>query len=373
MGMFNLGKQAFRYLLDRDSVSEVFTLNVVDEPENPIPFWGGLYTIRPPKLKNPRDVFDLTPKNFVPGYVHASGNTNTLDLTTGKPKLLVLLKASYYHFFIDDMGSIIEALEQYPDHELIIDLSDVAQLIDSDDPSSQYYFEFLLLLKHHNVEHKVTKISDFDVVYIDDFYIIDFIKYSSLKADKIYEYFLPYVKDKNIKPHRHIYVSRKLLDDSRIPLNKKENGELAKEDRDKATRIDDELALENLFKSLGFEIVYPELFLNMDDQINFFYSVKTIASLTSSGLTNSVFMQPGGTVIEIVSPIVAFPISPGGIREPMEKSVHNFYKDLSFLKNHVYLTIQNKNYRFDDVKATILNNPALEKFLTVKDEQINNL
>jgi hypothetical protein len=370
MGMFSLTKNIFRHLIHKTSNGSVFTLNVIDRPENPIEFYPGMHTIKNSKAEGPRAaLFEITDKNLIKGYFHATGDVRTLDLTSGKPKLIALLKASYYHFFIDDVASIIEALQQYPDHELIIDVSEVSMLLDSQDNSKGFYFEFLFLLKYYNIAHKIVRITDYDVVYIDDFYIVKYTKISSESATKVYEYFLPFVPDKDVKPYRNVYVSRRIQEE-RDPYEVRSQDEKFYFD---GKRVDDEVALEKFFKKLGFEIVNPELFEDLSDQINFFYSVKTIASLTSSGLTNSVFMQPGGTIIELVSPIVASPIAPDGTYAEVEVAIHNFYKDLAFLKNHVYVAIQNPDYKFKDIEKAILANPALKRFLTVKNEKPNNI
>lgn len=368
--MFSLGKKIIRYLIYKTPEASVFTLNVIDKPENPIVFFPGIYTVKGNKTGEfGENLFEITDKNLVKGYVHATGNAKTLDLTSGKPKLVALLKASYYHFLMDDVANIIEALEQYPDHELIIDISEVAHLISSKNNSNGFFFEFLFLLKYYDIEHKLVKFKDYDITYIDDFFVIRYGLMSSEKATKIYEYFLPFVPDKTIKPYRNVYVSRKIQDEETFY-------EVVSKDLAffyDGKRVDNEVALEKLFESLGFEIVYPEKFEDLSEQINFFYSVKTLVSLTSSGITSSVFMQPGGTVVELVSPIVASPIGPDGKYKDMEKALHNFYKDLAFLKRHVYVAIQNPDYKFKDIEKAILTNPSLKKFLTVKNEKPNNI
>lgn len=351
-------------LIRRISKSEVFDLNGIGEkPDNPLEYRHGLYTIR--KIDGTSaDRFAITSKNLIPGYIHADNGVKTLDLTDGKPKLIINLKASYYHFLLDDVAGVIEAIEQYPDHELIIDLSQVTGIMQDEEKSFTFYFEFLEMLKFHGVPHKVVCLIDFDVVYIDNFYYIDYDYVSSFRADKIYKYFLPYVNDKTIVPHRSVYVSRKKQDVERPHQQTIEEIDFVYD----GLRIDDEIALEQLFASMGFEITYPEDFIGFDEQVDFFYSVKTIASLTSSGLSNSIFMQPGGTVIEIVSPIIANPISPEGEKEALQKGIHNFYKDISFLKQHLYIAIQNPDFKFKDVKNAIDSNSKFKQFLTVNNE-----
>lgn len=355
-----------RSLIRRVSESEVFDLMGIknSKVENPLPFSSGLFTIKKVDGGEPA-LFVLNEKNMVSGYVHADKAAKTLDLTSKDHKTILLCVGSFYHFFLDDVSSIIEAIQQYPDNEVIIDISRVDALMSQPDGSFTFFFEFIELLKFYKIKHRVVKLTDFDVVYINDFYIANYRTVSTLRAQNIYEFFGPYVKDLEQKPYRNVYVSRRRQDES---LRKHkvfdENTGFSYD----GLRIDDELALEKTFLDLGYEIVYPEDFNGFDEQVNFFYSVKTIASLTSSGLTNAVFMQPGGTLIEIVSPVIAKPISPDGIAEPLQKGIHNFYKDIAFLKNHNYVAIQNPNFKFEEVSSTIESNKKLKEFLRVNND-----
>lgn len=361
-------KNANRYLIKNLGISEVFVLKDFSEVENPLVMYEGIHTIKITNKDN-IDGFSLSSNKIIPGYLDADNGARTLDLTTSNPKLFITLQGSYYHFLMDNATDIIEALEQYPDHELIVDVSGITHIMELGKVANTFFYEFLIMLKYHNIKHKVVKLLDYDVVYMDHFRLISYAITSSIEAHKLYEFFLPYVQYVDEKPFRNVYVSRRKADiNTPRKLEVPEAGLIYD-----GLRIDDEQALEDLFRDYGFEIVYPEDFHGFDEQINFFHSVKTIASLTSSGLSNAVFMQPGGVVIEVTSPIIASPISEDGVEGSVQKSIHNFYKDISFLKQHTHLSIQNPNYKFEEVKNAIDSNPALKAFLDVRHEQANNI
>jgi hypothetical protein len=95
---------------------------------------------------------------------------------------------------------------------------------------------------------------------------------------------------------------------------------------------------EKFFESIGFEVVNGESFGSLKKQIEFFDQVSVFAGYAGSGLTSSMFMKPGQTLIEIVCPI-KFGVcgNDGGD----EWEIHNFYKTFSVLKNHTYIAIPN--------------------------------
>jgi hypothetical protein len=85
-------------------------------------------------------------------------------------------------------------------------------------------------------------------------------------------------------------------------------------------------------------VVNGESFGSLKKQIEFFDQVSVFAGYAGSGLTSSMFMKPGQTLIEIVCPI-KFGVcgNDGGD----EWEIHNFYKTFSVLKNHTYIAIPN--------------------------------
>jgi hypothetical protein len=126
----------------------------------------------------------------------------------------------------------------------------------------------------------------------------------------------------NSVPNKKVFLSRK----NDIHKDKGANRHIYEDDA------------EEFFKSIGFEVVNGESFGSLKKQIEFFDQVSVFAGYTGSGLTSSMFMKPGQTLIEIVCPI-KFGTCPNDGGDEWE--IHNFYKTFSILKNHTYIAIPN--------------------------------
>ena len=106
-------------------------------------------------------------------------------------------------------------------------------------------------------------------------------------------------------------------------------------------------------------------------QINYFYEVKTLMSVTSSGLVNQILMQPSTNILEIstshffpkkmVEKSVAIselkPID--NITFSGEEHLQNFYKSFSHVKDQFYCAITNEDLQADTVINKIKNNKYL--------------
>jgi capsular polysaccharide biosynthesis protein len=110
--------------------------------------------------------------------------------------------------------------------------------------------------------------------------------------------------------------------------------------------------MESYFSSLGFEIIYPEDFLNFNDQLIFFNEVKIIAGVTNAGLLNSIFMQPGGIVLELTVPLIVYGT----------EKIHHQYKGLADVKEHMYLSLFSMR-KVDDFIDKIENNKMIKELL----------
>ena len=76
-------------------------------------------------------------------------------------------------------------------------------------------------------------------------------------------------------------------------------------------RMDNYKYLEDFFEKYNFEIIdnineFYAFSENFIDQINFFNEVKTLISVSGSGLTNSLFMQKNTNLIELITPFNIF-------------------------------------------------------------------
>ncbi len=343
------------------------------------PFFEGLSTLRTERT-NSDSVSDspfLDPARRVKGFLESEG-TARLDLTGKRKKIVKTLSGSVYHFFADDVCDILYALRIYPDAEVILDLSLISDTIEM--PGRDFFGFFFDALADQGIKYKLIDSTKFDIIYINDYCVAESPYRSSISGELIYEFFKKYIDKPDTVPHRNVYLTRKKV------VKSTENLEhtAAKLSYRKDERVDSEEALAEIFAGLGFEVIAPEDFSNFHEQLNFFYSVKTIASLTSSGLTNALFMQPGGTVIELSTPLVVLsPILSGErtivdlapeFREDytIAQELHMFYKLIAYLKSHVYLSINNPCRSAKDLETTIHNNLKLFNFLD-SNEQSNNI
>lgn len=319
----------------------------------------------------------LMPNRRVSGFVEAS-NRKRIDLTSSKKKIIKTLSSSVYHFFADDVCDILYALKIYPDAEVIIDISIVENMLSS--KSREFMGFFFDALEDQGIKCKLVDVSKFDLVYINDYVVAESAYRSSMSGHLIYDFFKKYIDDVKIEPYKNVYLTR-----SKVEKDTKDLVNTSKKlSYNSDQRVDSEEELAETFRKLGFEIIAPEDFKDFHEQLNFFYSVKTLASLTSSGLVNGLFMQPGGTIIEVSTPLVVISPMLSSEKSVVEMTVedrenysiaqelHMFYKLVAYLKGHTYLSINNPNRSAKQLEETISTNAKLLNFLD-NNEQGNSI
>jgi len=224
-----------------------------------------------------------------------------------------------WHFICDFLGQILEIgeNEDYDKCKFIIKF-------DIDDDSSH---NLILFLKDFFNKINLKNYHFFmpgDLIGHNEYYNISPMRETSKAMyNKIYEVFLKNYPTEIVKPEKMIYVSRR-------------NASI--------DRIDDEKKIESFFENLGFEILFRGNFGEKDlvEDIKYFREVKVIAGLSGAGLTNSIFMPPGGLVIEISVPQIThvenqeehdlFP-------EIRVTARHLFHPASSFIKDHTHIQI----------------------------------
>jgi hypothetical protein len=342
------------------------------------PFFEGLYTLKN-DLPNSDNIFDsafLSDGRRIPGFLESSG-TRRLDLTSPGTKIIKTISGSVFHFFADDVCDILYALKIHPKAEVIIDLSNVQDFINK--PSWSFLGFFFDALQDQGIKFRLVETNKFDVIYINDYCVAEAAFRSSMSGEIMYEFFKKYIDEPKIEPYRSVYLTRKKLDKDLENISTKAGKLSYKSDK----RIDSEDELAKVFEELGFEIIAPEDFKDFHEQLNFFNSVKTLASLTSSGLSNAFFMQPGQTMIEVSTPLVVIsPLISGEKRitdlvdEGQEdllvaQELHMFYKMIAYLKDHTYFSINNPARNAQKLRENIHSNLKVLEFL--KHDKSNNL
>ncbi len=365
-------KKLSRFERGGQDITRVLETNFPRGLGNHLPFWEGVHTITNSKKSQlfadkPLNL-EFSKENVVKGYLD-SENAKAIHFLGRKKKLVKRVTHSYYHAIADDLAEIVYGLEVYPDAELIIDVADIRDNLDDD--TWDFFGFFLKCLDDKKVKYTLVELSKFDVVYINDFALLSFPFHSGARLDLLSDFFTKHVTDKKQKPYRKVYVSRK-KNGWRADTVDAVNFSYSNDNR-----IDSHEKIEQIFIDMGFEIVYPEDFKTFQEQLDFFYSVKTLASLTSSGMVNGVFMQPGGNLIEIVTPLITispvvsdeylmkYGIDPKDYKLSVDvvQEVHMFYHNLAFFKNHAYFGIPNYTRESDKLRNFIDNNEPLKELL----------
>lgn len=118
-------------------------------------------------------------------------------------------------------------------------------------------------------------------------------------------------------------------------------------------RIDNEDAIEKLFKDNGFEIVYPEQIESFKEQFELFNSCAIIAGLTGSGLTNLLLMPKNQIVIEIVTKLEIMVTDTFTGESFTEEQIHEHYKDFCIHKDHILISIFNMEKSAENVREKL--------------------
>lgn len=129
------------------------------------------------------------------------------------------------------------------------------------------------------------------------------------------------------------------------------------------TRLDDEQALEEYLKTLGFKIMYPEDFSSYKQQLETLATARMVMSVTSSALYSCLVLAPNTFVIELDAP---FPTVMGkdGKPDPRFFEVQDQYRIQSAINNKLHLSISNRNHKAAEIIETIENNPSLKALLS---------
>jgi hypothetical protein len=257
---------------------------------------------------------------------------STLKILNENLKGVIHATDSYFHFFSDFVGPIYVFLKNCINQNIkkvelvIVQQSHQAEIFEKLFLFLQYCLdafsdkiEIIQTRIQYSEEEKFFEINNSMIIQQQDIGIsIDFI-YNAAKnfSNSLFEK----------EPSKKVFISRK---NDRHKDNSKNRNVYQDE-------------IEDFFRSIGFEIVNGEGFSSLKQQISFFNEVKVFAGFTGSGLTSSMFMQPGQTLIEVVCPLKF------GSEEIIKYEIHNFYKTISMLKKHKYLAISNINNSKEDV------------------------
>ena len=295
-----------------------------------------------------------------------SNKKNKIDLRNLKDKLkkeekIFYIDASlqFYHFVAEIFAFLLLLHKKYPNSFFVINYSFISAGMEKEN-------SFLKLLKDFisNNNIKYVLLEQDSVIALNNFYYFTEIYTNDEAINLLYNFSQKYVKNKDVLPTKKVFLSRKYTPCERYGQNKLEDimkkwAWIDKDEKDiigiSDIRLHGETEFCHFMQSIGYEIVYPEKFATIEEQINFFNDVKIIVSTTSSSLLNSVFMQPGGVVVDLMTPMF-----PG--TSPYFELHNDLYLYLSYIKKHHYIGIPNK-YNSDELVDYITSNNTLMQLL----------
>jgi hypothetical protein len=247
-------------------------------------------------------------------------------------KGIIQIPNSYFHYFPDFIGPVFVFLENCIKHKIkkvqlvLVELEEKQETV----REFQSFFEhcigqfkdridisYITVNQDNKVEtllESYLRVNNSTIIEQQDIGIsLDFI-YNSAKS-------FAGLSD-NTVPNKKVFLSRR----KDYYKDKTDSRHTHEEDAEK------------FFESIGFEVVNGESFGSLKEQIAFFDKVSVFAGYSGSGLTSSIFMKPGQTLLEVVCPIK---FGNCGYDGGDEWEIHNFYKTFSVLKNHIYIAVPN--------------------------------
>lgn len=270
-----------------------------------------------------------------------------LTFYSNEEKIFLKIPNSIYHFLHDVLPTMLKLFEFNNNVLFILDFTAM-----KDSAYDKNIFNFTnKILKDYDIKHEIiydmsynsipeeasTTAGIQNLINLNNFYYRDFRSIDHTHSGLLNKYFDRYIVNKTAKPYKKVFVSRQLSKaDKAITVKPEWNNRFT---RNFVERIDSEKKIVNFFSSSGFEIVYPENFNSIEEQINYFYEVKTIASLSGGSLSNAIFMQENTNMIEIISTMMS-PFSHPETKVLDWQEYHgHFYSAIAFQKRQNYFGI----------------------------------
>jgi hypothetical protein len=259
---------------------------------------------------------------------------------------------SFYHFYIDEVALIFNLFKKDPTCLFLIEVD--KDQYESGHFGQPYLRDFFNILKDFGIKYKIIynknnkKIAIFSkATYIKT---VEHGRYKVL-VDGLVEKLSLYGNKDGSVPNKKVYLSRSMVPqrDNFLEMNTPKHGSSSLQFKtDK--RINNEDLIEIFFQEHGFEIVCPENFQSLFDQINFMSRVKLLISASGSGLTNYILMQKNQKVIELMTTIAT-----SGYDQVM-----SFFLELSFAMNHQHIIIPHSRDPEEIIKSLKNNKYLME-------------
>jgi hypothetical protein len=289
---------------------------------------------------------------------------NVLDIREPGKKFLVSSNVGVYNFFYAVLSSIIRIHRHNPDATFIIEPHQVVHNADN----KHFVKTFSSVLTYKGIKHKILDVDNYDTLIVNDFVLVPpgTINFNHTDVEDAAEACRSVSGiSAGHTGNKKVYVSRKNVVDDRSFVGLVKPGLSF----DKDFRIFNEHILEDFLRSIGFEVVYPEDFQSMEDQIRYFSEVEVLVSVTSSGIANAMFMKPGGAIVELTTTFLMMMSYEEAGMPPYEayESIHHIYNNLAYVVGHNHFTIPNYTRQAEDIRDRIINNKYLKELFNLGD------
>lgn len=287
-------------------------------------------------------------------------------------KVVIPVHQAYFHIITETLVEVVSAMkeaDQRGEKIQIILISNSAGVPGNENSDTNHIFNMLdhIVKQIEGAGHSavIGAFSNGAHTAINNFEIYQRVRRVSLKSMKSVSEFLSRGVEAG-DATRKIYLTRKkTLSNSTYRVSNEEYESLTLDEiRNKYqykinSRVDDELAVEEYFAILGFEVVCPEDIKQYEDQIRLMTEARIVVSLTSAGLTSLIYMKPQGAIVELLTPLVT------GHREEDEssRSIHPHYYNLSQEFGLTYTSIGHSRSA-TEIISKIETTPGLKKYLS---------
>jgi hypothetical protein len=255
--------------------------------------------------------FIKTANRLEPQDISNLNDKNILDLVNKNNKVLIHLDGDFFPFLFQDIPNILYFYSRIKNRKIKMYIYTMREGSKDYKNLKDFLIKYLTDI---NVKFVFLKKIDFDGIKINNFFDLS-CSFDPFSAKLLNSKTRKYLKSYTATPFRKVFVAR----DKTLPQ-----------------RIDSDERVKKFFIEAGFEIVYPEQFKNFIDQINYFSECRVMAGISGSGLSNCIFMRPGGTVIELSS---VFKPNTNPNQYPFE--YHHYYRMMANAMDHLYFSISN--------------------------------
>ena len=272
---------------------------------------------------------------------------DTDEMISEEIKVLTYVEDTIYHFFIDSLAMILKVYKTHPQTKFVLYLQKARPSRSIDN----FYELLFLILDGEGVNYKTISTvpgKSYSPVYkFNNYLLLDaqvnlYHEMSFLDveymADIVLKYSRKYMNVTDVvEPFRKLYIYRGTKSPDLGPVPDDYSG--YRNDM----RMNDDWKIKEFFANLGYDTFRPEeRFSSIMEQIVYMSEVKTLVSITSSGLANMIFMQPSQTVIELMAELVQVTRFDKESQVYPVQRLHNFYSGLSFMRQHTYISISSR-------------------------------